>query len=403
MSDKNFKILYVIGHVPCPPVMGVHHRILNIGKQLKKCGQVTILYVGKPMSADSLTATKRWFDDIIVMETDEYNGPKLWVKFRTKFDFHWPWHYAKKVSANDRRLFEKLYSEHDMVWFHTLPTADSFGIRQLNKSVIDIDDSNYLKHFVRAKLSSGLRQKTADKFLVFKWKHREKKVLQRFDFMAVCSDTDKLYFGNDSRVVVIPNGFELPGDPPVRNSSDNMRLGFIGNIEYGPNMDGLRWFGDNVWGRIMEQLPHARFRVVGKIPANAEFLNVPGFEALGFVEDAAEEFSTWSAMIVPLRYGGGTRLKILEAFSKMCPVVSTTAGAYGIKTTNGTDIILQDSETAFAQSCIKLLKDQEYAATIAEGGWKLFVNNYTWDIIGKEINRTVQKCVGADTVQGNNK
>jgi glycosyltransferase involved in cell wall biosynthesis len=379
--------------------MGVHHRLLNIGKQLKKCGQITVVYVGKAVSPDSIIATKRWFDNIIVMETDEYKGPKLWVKFKTKFDFHWPWHYAKKVSANDRRLFEKLYREHDIVWFHTLPTADSFGIQRPKKSVIDIDDSNYLKHLARAELSIGLRQKIADRFLLFKWKLREQKLLQRFDFMAVCSDSDKHHFGDDSRIVVIPNGFNRPDQKPGRNFADNMRLGFIGNLRYGPNMDGLQWFGDNIWPVIRKQLPHAQLRIVGKIPVNAEFLNVPGFETLGFIEDTAEEFGTWSAMIVPLRYGGGTRLKILEAFSRMCSVVSTTAGAYGIKTTNGTNIILQDDEEGFAQSCIKLLKDRENADAIAEGGWKLFVNNYTWDIIGEEIKRTVGKCVDLDIIE----
>jgi len=402
MSDENLKILYVIGHIPCPPAMGVHHRIFNIGQQLKKLGKVTVLYIGKRVSPDSMAATNRWFDNIIVMETKSYKGSDRWVKFRTKFDFHWPWHYAKKISARDKLLFEELYREHDMVWFHTLPMADSFGIRKRKKSVMDIDDSNYLKRLLRAKLSEGLRQKIADRFLIFKWKHRERKVLQRFDLMAVCSDNDKGHFGDDRRVVVIPNGFSRPDQKPVRHAADNIRLGFIGNVKYDPNMDGLQWFGSNIWPLITEQLPDAQLRIVGKIPTNAASLNIPGFETLGFVEDTAEEFSTWSAMIVPLRYGGGTRLKILEAFSKMCPVVSTTAGAYGIKTTNGSNIILQDAETAFARSCVKLLKDRKYAATIAEGGWKLFVNNYTWDIIGEEIKRTVGKCIGTDTIQDDN-
>ena len=96
-------------------------------------------------------------------------------------------------------------------------------------------------------------------------------------------------------------------------------------------------------------------------------------------------------MIVPLRYGGGTRLKILEAFSRMCPVISTSVGAYGLDVTHNKDILLEDAPQAFADQCIRLLQQPNYGKSLAEAGWELFQKKYTWDVIGKSIQNTVKE------------
>ncbi len=398
MASANLKILYVITHVPCPPTMGAHHRVLNIGRQLQKCGKVTVVYAGKAVEPVFLDATKREFSDLIVMRPKTYKGPETLIRLRTNFNFHWPWHYANKVSKSDRQLFAKLCRQHDVVWFHTLPAADCFGIDRLPKSVMDIDDLNHVKYQMRTEYyDTGLRQKIAHKFLVFKWKKREIHVLDRFSLMTVCSNADKQYLGDDKRIYVIPNGFEPPQQQPRWTNRNNMRIGFIGNVEYGPNRDGLKWFADAIWPMIISRVPEARLRIVGRLPVKHDFLSQPGFETLGFVDDTAEEFATWSAMIVPLRIGGGTRLKILEAFSKMCPVISTPAGAYGMGVSDGKDIILREDVEAFGQSCINILKNPESGRDCAQGGWELFKTKYTWETIGIQIRSVVQECIKRKT------
>jgi len=111
------------------------------------------------------------------------------------------------------------------------------------------------------------------------------------------------------------------------------------------------------------------------------------------VEDPGEEIAAWSAMVVPLRFGGGTRLKILEGFSRMCPMVSTPIGAYGINVSNGKDILLAESAEDFAEKCIQLLKQPELGLHLAEQGWNLFQSQYTWDIIGRAVEAAVQDCL----------
>ena len=98
-------------------------------------------------------------------------------------------------------------------------------------------------------------------------------------------------------------------------------------------------------------------------------------------------------MIVPLRYGGGTRLKIIEAFSRKCPVISTSVGAYGLDVTDSKDILLEDTPQAFADQCIRLLREPNYGKSLAEAGWELFQKKYTWDVIGNSIQNAVTDCV----------
>ena len=158
-------------------------------------------------------------------------------------------------------------------------------------------------------------------------------------------------------------------------------------------MEGVEWFRDQVWPLIRKAVPQAKLRLVGKIPEKDAFLSSPGFEPLGFVEDPTEEFSRWQAMIVPLRYGGGTRLKILEAFSRKCPVISTSVGAYGLDVTDSKDILLEDTPQSFADQCIRLLRQPTEGKYLAEAGWELFTKQYTWDVIGSSIQNAVADCV----------
>ena len=88
---------------------------------------------------------------------------------------------------------------------------------------------------------------------------------------------------------------------------------------------------------------------------------------------------------MPLTYGGGTRIKIIEAFTKMCPVVSTSIGAYGIQAQDGQHILLADSPEDFSADCMKLTQQPQLAKELAENGWQLFIEKYDWDVIGVSI------------------
>ena len=171
-------------------------------------------------------------------------------------------------------------------------------------------------------------------------KRREHFWKERFSVLSVCSEADQQYLGGGEHVHVIPNGFERSAQESVREPTDPPRIGFIGLYSYLPNLEGMKWFVRECWPLIKEQVPDARLRLVGKDTDGPLKPNAPAVDALGYVADAGSEMATWSAMIIPIRQGAGTRVKIADAFSRKCPVVSTKLGAYGYDVQSGRELSL---------------------------------------------------------------
>jgi glycosyltransferase involved in cell wall biosynthesis len=327
------------------------------------------------------------------MNTQEKQIPKWLKKLYGKYKHHWAAWCSDPVSMNDRKHFGQLAAEHDLVWFHSFYAADCLRKYRIPRSIMDMDDLNYIKYQLKADCAPEIRQRFSDKVVSCKWKQRETGVLDRFTLACVCSEADKNLLGGSDRIHVIPNGFKKPAEKPVFGERNPLRLGFIGALSYFPNEDGLKWFGREVWPKILNQIPQARFRIIGRLPKIAAFLDQPGFEPLDYIEDPTEEIASWSAMVVPLRFGGGTRLKIVEGFSRMCPMVSTPLGAYGIDVTDGKDILLAEQPDNFKEKCIQLLNQPMLGLRLAENGWSLYLKKYTWDVISEAVQATVSDCL----------
>jgi glycosyltransferase involved in cell wall biosynthesis len=108
-------------------------------------------------------------------------------------------------------------------------------------------------------------------------------------------------------------------------------------------------------------------------------------DGLGWLDDADQEMATWSAMAVPVHFGAGTRGKIAHAFAAKCPVISTALGAYGYEVQDGNEIFVADSADAFADACIRTIREPEAAAAMAQRAWQQFLNKWTWDAIRPHV------------------
>ncbi|MBN1816722.1 MAG: glycosyltransferase family 4 protein [Sedimentisphaerales bacterium] len=384
-NTKKPRILYVASTLPCPPMQGSHHRILNIGRQLQKRFPLTFLYVGHEPERNRIEATQKEFFNFCAMTTRHRNLPYFLSQWRHRFQFHWPWYHAPAVSKSDLKRFHQLVKDHDLIWFHTLDPADSLRYKGFRNSLVDLDDLNQVKYRLKLSIDKTLRLKIADYLLIYKWKRWEKNAIHRFGKIVVCSDEDKAFLGNRDPIAVVPNGFEQPPERPRWKPKTKSCLGFIGYLGYTPNRDGMKWFADRVWPKIREEIPTAELHLVGRYDAKSDFSYVEGFTHLGFVDDPAGEFSQWSAMIVPLHFGGGTRIKILEAFTKMCPVITTSVGSHGLMVADEKELIVRDQEDAFAQGCVRLINDPQIGQQLTKAAWSTFEDMYSWDKIGEKI------------------
>jgi glycosyltransferase involved in cell wall biosynthesis len=227
------------------------------------------------------------------------------------------------------------------------------------------------------------------------WKRREAVLIERFDVLGVCSEADRSYLGGSERVHTIPNGYDAYSGEgePSRAPMDPPRIGFIGTVKYPPNREGIQWFIDKVWPVVKSKCPRARLRLMGDGTDGFTASNGAGIDGLGWVEDSHPEIATWSLTIVPIRFGGGTRIKIAEAFSRNCPVVSTSLGAFGYDLRSGNELLLADDPRAFADACLAILTNKQLGEQLAERAWKKYAANWTWSAIGPKVEAAVEHCL----------
>jgi glycosyltransferase involved in cell wall biosynthesis len=201
----------------------------------------------------------------------------------------------------------------------------------------------------------------------------------------------------DVEVTVVPNGvdveryaaFAAPEGLLPPNS-----LVFTGTMDYRPNVDAVLWFAQRVLPLVRQRVPEARFYVVGRNPhPRLEALQSPsarpdpGIEITGSVPDTRPYIAGAALYVVPLRSGGGTRLKVLEAMAMRCPIVSTTMGVDGFPVAPNREVVLADEPEAFAESVVQLLGDGERRAELGQAGYEFAASCYDWSAIVPLLER----------------
>ncbi|HEY4812103.1 MAG TPA: glycosyltransferase [Solirubrobacteraceae bacterium] len=205
--------------------------------------------------------------------------------------------------------------------------------------------------------------------------------------VTVSTDDAELFRAvTDVPVFVVPNGTALDPARPQPPTGPPELL-FTGTIGYAPNRDGILWFVSEIWPHILTQVPDARLLVVGRRP-DAQVQRLANsdsrIEVTGEVSEMRPYFERATAVIVPLRSGGGTRLKILDAFASERPVVSTRIGAHGIEVEDGEQLLLGDEPREFAQQVVRLLGDAHLRSRLSINGRRLIDERYHWRAIAEQ-------------------
>ncbi len=227
----------------------------------------------------------------------------------------------------------------------------------------------------------------------------EQQVFADADLVIVCSDSEiglARSLAADAAVFCIPNGAEvepLPARDSPRPTAGGAQLLFFGRLDYFPNVDALEFLRASMIDELRLQLPGFRIRIVGAgdtAAIEALFRDVPEVEVVGFVDSIGGELQAADAVIVPLRTGGGTRLKILEAMAAARPVISTTIGAEGIEATDGVDILLRDQPAEFVAAVASVIADRASAERLGAAARNTIVARYSWDGIGSNLRSLVE-------------
>jgi glycosyltransferase involved in cell wall biosynthesis len=234
----------------------------------------------------------------------------------------------------------------------------------------------------------------------------ERAAVCKFQHVIAVSENDRSLMTrwvDGDRVTVVPTGVDLAQYQPDPAASDANAsaplITFVGAMDWEPNVDGVEYFCGEVWPQIKAEVPQARFRIVGRNPdrrvrkwaSNPAHTKDDGsIEVTGRVPSIVEHLRQSAVVVVPLRIGGGTRLKIYEAMATGKAVVSTTIGAEGLDVHHGHDIILADDPRSFAQAVIMLFRDRELRRRYEKAAVETAAR-YDWPAIGERFREVLQR------------
>jgi glycosyltransferase involved in cell wall biosynthesis len=391
------RILYITSFWPHAESSGSQLRTLHVSRALKNVGKLDLCVLAyHNTDEEEKRKSVEEFGSIREVALERANTTRL-DRLMSLLNPRRMNLYHSIVKASERERLLGTLENYDMVWLHHLYVSYLYRCWHWPRSVMDIDDipSTYQRTVWHE--SSNLPEKLQAGWKMWQWKRRERLLEERFSELAVCSEQDRDYLGGVKRAHVIPNGFERPAVEPVRNPCKPPRIGFIGLMDYPPNLDGTRWFIRECWPMIKREISDARLRLVGKWRDDSLKPQGPDIDCLGWVADPTEEIETWSSMIVPVHTGAGTRIKIAEAFSRKCPLVSTRLGVFGYDVQDRTELCIADTPENFSAACLRLIRDPVESAAMAERAWRRFLGEWTWDAIAPRIWSAAEECLRGRT------
>ncbi len=196
-----------------------------------------------------------------------------------------------------------------------------------------------------------------------------------------------------SAVSAVPTGVDIDFFAPPGSSAPVADLVFSGSMNWTPNIDGVSYFCEEILPLILARKPDCRVAIVGRTPppSVSRLAEIhPQVVVTGTVPDIRPYLWGSQVCIVPLRIGGGTRLKIYEAMAARLPVVSTTVGAEGLPVSHGENILLADDPWQFAEACLALLADGAKRQQLAKQAWELVAARFSWKQAAESFERILE-------------
>jgi len=400
------RLLFLAPRVPWPADTGGKIRTVNILKQMTKFAQIHLACFSfeenDPGHAKELK--KLGIAVTLVPAQDPGMIPKAAGIMLNPI----PWSVAKYYSKNMERVLKSLHQTHPFDAVHTDHAHMAQYSHCFNNRPCIIDEHNVEYKILErcAEVEKNLLKKIIYATQADKMKNFETRQIRMCSRYLAVSDDDLRLLDElagtqkKGRGHVIPNGVDVDffqgSNAPPSGSED--ALAFTGSLDWLPNDDAAVFFCREVLPLIWQQNTSVKFYIVGKNPsATVKKLaqKDPRIVVTGRVDDVRTFIQRAKVFVVPIRIGGGTRLKILEAMSMRKAVVSTTVGAEGIACTRDVDIVLGDTPQAFAQKVIVLLKDQQKRETLGTAARKLVLENYDWRVIGKKLNQIYEDITNA--------
>lgn len=397
------RILNILPYSPCPPHFGGALRIFHLLRAMAGAHEVTVIMYGSVEQAALVRESfgGRLAEVRAVAPPANLGGVRKRLAqagslLRATSATTRAWYSAAMQEAIDRATsagaFDIVQSENH----HTgLFRVDSPGaLRVMDTQNVEHDNVRRMAEAASSPLRRAFYAREFGK--VFR---EEKEVYGRQDALFVTSERDKALLEADfpgPSVHVVPNGVDTSYFRAGGEAAEPHTLVFTGAMNYFPNADGMLYFLREIFPLVRRQIPDARVSIVGGgPPRQLSAMASPEVTVTGYVPDVRPYVARAGVYVVPLRMGGGTRLKVLEAMAMEKPVVTTRVGCEGIRVEDRASVLLADAPEQFASAVVELMRDADLRRKLVRNGRELVNAEYEWSVIGDRLNSVYASLGGA--------
>jgi glycosyltransferase involved in cell wall biosynthesis len=393
------RILWVKANKLLPVHSGGDIRSYNITRQLSRRHELTFLsyYDGKP-DAEYEQQLVACFPGAVCVCAGKADTSSFarGVDYVAHLPSPYPYAVGRFGSAPVRQKLSDWYQQRrfDVAICDFLDAAVNFPRELTFPSVLFQHnvESEIWRRYAETESNPLKRQVYAVEFR--KMLRYERNAVRKFHHVIAVSDHDRSLMEawvEGSRITVVPTGVDLEQyQPDFERKPAAPVVVFVGAMDWEPNVDAMEYFCGEVWPLVRAQAPDAKLRIVGRNPGErTSQLASNSVEITGRVPSVAEHLREASVVVVPLRIGGGTRLKIYEAMAAGKAVVSTSVGAEGLDVRHGRNIVLADSSQPFADAVATLLRDHSLRRRYERAAAELAAQ-YDWCVIGDKFERVIE-------------
>ncbi len=393
------KILLLTQVLPYPPDSGPKAKTWNVLKYLVQHHEVTLVSFVRGDKSAEIRVLENYCEAVHTLPMERSLLRDGWAMLRSLFSGQ-PWMMVRDDRAAMRQLLARLVAETQFDIAH----ADQLNMAQYAervsgaRTVLDAHNALWLLY---KRFAETMGHGPKKWLLARDWrllKTYEGNVCRRFDGILAVSNEDKIALeeatGKPTDITIIPITVDIDEFKPVTHQSNPNHILHIGTMYWPPNIDAVHWFVEQVFSLVCEKRPDVVFDVVGARPPQSIVElggDGTGINVTGYVDDPTPYHEQAGVMIVPLRAGGGMRVKILNGLAQGMPIVTTSIGCEGIAAKPGTHLLVADTPEDFAAATLRVLSEPELARTLSHNGRELIKNKYDYRAACQPIDALYKK------------
>lgn len=392
------RLLFLSRWFPFPADNGSKLRVINLIKQLSTRHVVHLIsFTSEPVDGERWAALRGLCQQVDTVLYQPFR-PLSWRALAGFFDAR-PRSVVDTFSPEMQALVRRAVREYsfDMVIASEIDMAIyALDLPQGARVLEDLELTAIYEHFQQAR---SLAQRVRAGLTWWKLSSYVQRLLGDIDLCTVVSEAERenvRRVAPAARVEVVTNGVDVAGYNGVFGAPQADTLIYSGALTYSANFDAVEYFLREIYPRLLAARPGLKFLITGRlegVPVQ-RLPQLPGVTFTGYLDDIRPAIAASWASVVPLRVGGGTRLKILEALALGTPVVATRKGAEGLELVPGRDALIADAPAEFADAILTLLADPDLRARLSRHGRRLVEAQYDWAAIGRRFDGLLESVAG---------